>query len=39
MKRSWVWVALLLSLGINCGILATLLMQRWRQPAEAPPAA
>jgi hypothetical protein len=36
MKRSWIWVALLLSLGVNAGILATLLTQRWRQPAPQP---
>ncbi len=31
MKRGWVWVALLLSLGINMGILATIGMSRARQ--------
>jgi Spy/CpxP family protein refolding chaperone len=42
MKRWWVWVLLLLSLGVNVGILATLGAQRLRRPgppaAEAPPA-
>jgi Spy/CpxP family protein refolding chaperone len=36
MKRWWVWVVLLLSLGINAGILATLAAQRLRGP-ERPP--
>jgi Spy/CpxP family protein refolding chaperone len=36
MKRSWIWIVLLLSLGVNAGILATLLAQRWRQPAPQP---
>ena len=45
MKRSWVWVALLLSLGVNIGILATLGTARFRErprydgarPEGAPP--
>lgn len=38
MKRSWIWIVLLLSLGVNAGILAMLLAQRWRQPAPQPAA-
>lgn len=38
MKRWWVWVVLLLSLGVNVGILATLGAQRLREPAPAAPA-
>lgn len=44
MKRSWVWVALLLSIGINVGILATIATARYRggprvdrSPAESAP--
>lgn len=38
MKRWWVWVVLLLSLGVNVGILATLGAQRLRGPGPAAPA-
>lgn len=40
MKRGWVWVALLLSVGINIGVLATLgtsrmrAKARWERPRE-----
>jgi len=46
MKRGWVWVALLLSLGVNIGVLATIGLSRmrtkarWersRDPSSAPP--
>ena len=44
MKRAWIWVALLLSVGINIGILASLATSRYRQearfdrqPPEGPP--
>ena len=38
MKRAWVWVALVLSLGVNIGVLATIglsrmrVKDRWEQP-------
>jgi len=35
MKRSWVWVALLLSVGINIGILATVGVSRVRREARS----
>jgi len=41
MKRGWVWVALLLSVGINIGVLATIGVSRartkarWERPREA----
>ena len=38
MKRWALWVLLLLSLGVNVGILATLLVQHWRQPPAVDPA-
>lgn len=34
MKRGWVWVALLLSVGINIGVLATLGVSRTRSQAR-----
>ena len=40
MKRGWVWVALLLSIGINIGVLATIGVSRsraaarWERPRE-----
>jgi Spy/CpxP family protein refolding chaperone len=34
MKRSWVWVALLLSLGVNVGVLATIATARYRGGAK-----
>lgn len=37
MKRWALWVLLLLSLGVNVGILATLLVQHWREPAPVDP--
>jgi Spy/CpxP family protein refolding chaperone len=44
MKRSWVWIALLLSVGINVGILATIATARYRggprvdrSPSESAP--
>ena len=37
MKRWWLWIVLLLSLGVNVGILTTLAVDRLRG-GEAPPA-
>lgn len=34
MKRGWMWVALLLSLGVNVGVLATLGVARLRTPSR-----
>ena len=36
MKRWWVWVVLLLSMGVNVGILATLAAERLRDREPAP---
>lgn len=41
MRKGWVWVALLLSVGVNIGVLATLgvsrarMKARWERPQEA----
>ena len=34
MKRTWVWIALLLSLGVNIGVLATVGTARYRSQAR-----